>query len=259
MTDSALLKIRRATEHVKELNALFQKKRPFTYVLETNTKTGQRATFAKRNEAVIHRAAIICGDVVHNLRAALDHAYWEIVSPVAKTDKERRNLQFPFSETEARLDEAVKTRLADRVSPGFYQALLDLKPHGEPSGNQFLALIHKLDIIDKHKLLIPTGDYTRLSSEMLIKQVPDFPRGLVNCGFGQNYRDVGWNIPPMNRSQRRSAKIPESGLVEEELNVPVDIVFTVVDPVRFYPVIPTLHKLTDAADNTVRIMRNACS
>lgn len=257
MADSAALKIHRASEHINELNVLFQKMRPFTYVLETNTKTGQRATFAKRSETTIEKAAVICGDIVHNLRAALDHAYWEIVSPVATTDKERRNLQFPFSETEARLDEAVKTRLADRVSPTFYQALLDLKPHGEPGGNEFLALIHKLDIIDKHKLLVPTGDYTRLSSEMLIKQVPDFPRGLDNCGFGQNHRDVVWNIPPMNREERRSAKIPDSGILEQELNVPVDIVFTLEGSISLRPVIPTLHRLIDVADATVRIMRNA--
>jgi hypothetical protein len=257
MTDSADLKIHRATEHVNELNVLFQKQRPFSYVLETNTKTGQRATFAKRNESVIHRAAVICGDAIHNLRSSLDHAYWDIVSPFAITDQERRWLQFPFSETEARLDDSVKMRLADKVSPSFYQALLDLKPHGEPGGNEYLALIHKLDILDKHKLLIPTGDYTRISSEMLIKQVPDFPRGLVNCGFGQNNRDVGWNIPPMNRAQRRSALIPETGVLEKKLDVPVDIVFTVTGSVHFRPVIPTLHKLIDVARSTIRVMRNA--
>jgi hypothetical protein len=259
MTDSAMLKIHRATEHVNELNAMFQKKRPFTYVLETNIKTGQRATFARRNEAVINRAALICGDVVHNIRSALDHAYWEIVSPVATTDRERQNVQFPFCETEARLDEAIKTRLADKVSQAFYQALFDLKPHGESGGNEFLALIHRLDILDKHKLLIPTGDYTRLSSEMLIKQVPDFPSGfgIVNCIFGQSHRDVSWSIPPMNRGQRRSAKIPESGILEQELNVPVEIVFTVTGSDRFRPIIPTLHKLIDVAETTVSIMRNA--
>lgn len=257
MTDSAMLKIHRATEHVNELNALFQKKRPFTYVLETNTMTGQRATFAKRNEAVINLAALICGDVVHNLRSALDHAYWALVSPVATTDWERKNVQFPYSETGARLDDAVKKRFADRVSPTFYQALLDLKPHGEPEGNEFLALIHKFDILDKHKLLIPTGDYTRLSSETLIKQVPDFPRGLVNCGFGQNNRDVAWNILPMNRAQRRSSRIPESGILEQELNVPVDIVFTITGYVDHRPVIPTLHKLIDVASSTIQVIRNA--
>lgn len=257
MTDSAILKIDRATEHVTELKALFQKQRPFVYVLETDTKAGQRATFAKRNESVIHRAAVICGDAVHNLRSALDHAYWEIVSPFANTDKERRGLQFPFSETEVRLDEAIKTRLADRVSPSFYQFLLDLKPHCELGGNVYLSLIHKLDILDKHKLLIPTGDYTRLSSEILIKQVPDFPRGLVSCGFGQNNRDVAWNILSMNRTQRRAARIPNTGVLEQILDVPIDMVFTVTGYINHRPVIPTLHKLIDVASSTIQAMRNA--
>jgi hypothetical protein len=256
MTDSASLKIDRAKEHVTELHLLLQKQRPYTYVLETDTKAGQRATFAKRNESVIHRAAIICGDAVHNLRAALDHAYWEIVSPFATTDKERRGLQFPFSETGARVDEALKTRLADRVSPSFYKFLLDLKPHGELGGNEYLWLIHKFDILDKHKLLIPTGDYSRISSETLIKQVPDFPAGLINCGFGQNKRDVAWSIPIMNRAQRRAAQIPDTGVLEKILDVPVDLIFTGTGYVNHLPVIPTLYNLINVASSTIQAMRN---
>lgn len=257
MTDSASLKIDRASEHVNELNVLFQKQLPFTYVLETDTKAGQRATFAKRNESVIHRAAIICGDAVHNLRAALDHAYWEIVSPFVTTDREGKQVQFPFSETEARLDDAVTKRLANRVSPSFHKLLLDMKPYGELGGNEYLSLIHELDILDKHKLLIPTGDYTRISSEILIKQVPDFPRGLVNCGFGQNNRDVVWNIQPMNRAQRRAARIPGDGVLEQILDVPVEIVFKVTGYVNSPPVIQTLHKMINVTNSTIQAMRNA--
>lgn len=255
--DSANLKIHRASEHVLALEALFQKKRPFIYTLETNTKSGQRATFAKRNEAVIQSAALICGDIVHNLRSALDHAYWDIVSPVVTTENERRLLQFPFVETEARLVKTVKKRFADRVTPAFSQALLNLRPHGEPGGNELLYLIHKLDIIDKHKLLIPTGDYTRLSSAILVKQIPDFPRGLVNCEFGQNNKDVVWNIPYMNRAQRRAAKIPDSGVLEQELNVPVDIVFNLEAAGDVRLMIPTLHQLIDVTKASIFIMRKA--
>ena len=257
MLDSAALKVQRASEHIETLVSLFQKNRPFGYVLETNTKTCQRATYAKRNEAVIQKAALICGDVIHNLRSALDHAYWQIVSPVATSESERKAIQFPFSETEAQLAASVKRRLAHKVSPSFYQAILDLKPHGEASGNEFLALIHKFDILDKHKLLIPTGDYTRLSSEMLIRQVPDFPLNLINCSFGQNRRDIVWNIPPMNREQRRAAKTPDSGIIEKELNVSVDIVFTGEGATHSRPVVPTLLKLVDAASTTLSIIKKA--
>jgi hypothetical protein len=134
MNDNAILKVQRALEHISELNQLFQKKRPFTYILETNVKTGQRATFAKTNELVVDAAALICGDAIHNLRSALDHAYWEIVSPFASTDSERERLQFPFSKTAARLVRNVEQRLANKVSPSFFQAILDLKPHGEKGG-----------------------------------------------------------------------------------------------------------------------------
>ena len=73
MTDSAILKVDRAAKHVVDLNELFRKNRPFAYVIQTNTQTGERSTFAKHDETVINQAAVICGDVVHNLRTALDH------------------------------------------------------------------------------------------------------------------------------------------------------------------------------------------
>lgn len=108
MNDSGSLKIDQATKHIDSLNELFRKQRPFSYILETNTNTRERATFAKQDKANIDRAALICGDAIHNLITALDHAYWEIVSPVARNDAERKTIQFPFRETEARLKKAVE-------------------------------------------------------------------------------------------------------------------------------------------------------
>jgi hypothetical protein len=196
MPDGADLKIERAAKHVDELNELFREKRPFSYVLETNTQTGERATFAKKNETVIADAANIAADIVHNLRTSLDQAYWQIVSRVVVTPREQRAIQFPFSETAARLDEAVKNRLANRVSPAFFQCLIDLKPHGEAGGNELLYLIHSLDAVDKHRFPIPMGNYARISSAMIRQQVPDFPASIINVGFGQNRRDVAWRLPP---------------------------------------------------------------
>jgi hypothetical protein len=255
MTISAQLKIDRASKHIIELNELFSKERPFTYILETNTETGERATFAKKNETVIEAAAVICGDAIHNLRSALDHAYWDIVSPLVQ-EWELRNVQFPFSETAARLDVSIKNRLAERVSPTFFKALVDLKPHGELGGNELLYLIHQSDIFDRHKLFIPTGDYTRISSDMIVAQVPDFPfRGTM--GFGQNRRDVVWNVMPLTPAQRIMAGLGASPILEKELNVPVDIVFAVGAGPHSRPMIPTLHQLVDITSTTISVLRNA--
>jgi len=255
MNDSAILKIQRALEHINELDQLFENKRPFSYILETNVKTGHRATFARTNESVVQRVTLVCGDAVHNLRSALDHAYWEIVSPFAHTNRERKSLQFPFSETAAGLDKMVRSRLADKVSSSFFQAILDLKPHGEHDGHEHLYLLHKLDILDKHKLLIPTGDFTTLSREILVQQIPDFPMGITNCSFSQNYRDVVWKISPMSRAQRRAAKVPASGISEQIIDVPIDIVFTIPSSRR--SVLPTLRELADITRTTIEIMRSA--
>jgi hypothetical protein len=257
MVDSAYLKINRAAKHVTELSELFRKECPFSYILETNAMTGERATFAKKNEAVISCAAITCGDVIHNLRSALDHAYWEIVSPFAATEAERKKVQFPFSKTLAGLNETVKDRLADRVSPRFFKAFIDLKPYPEPGGNELLYLIESLDILDKHKLLIPTGDYTRLSGEIIRRQVPDFPINIGVNEFGNNKRDVGWSVPPGGIDQRQIGAIrsPTTHIFEKKLDVPVDIVLSVGTPGLHRPIIPTLNALVDVAKETIKILR----
>jgi hypothetical protein len=252
MSDGALLKIDRATKHISELSELFEKERPFTYVVETNTNTRRRSTFAKENKSVINRAALMCGDSIHNIRSALDHAYWSVVSPFATNDRERRSVQFPFSESAARLDESIKNRLANRASDTFFKALLALKPHGEAGGNELLYLIHRLDVVDKHMLLIPTADYKRITSFIIQKQVPDFPSGMFYGGFGQNGRDVEW---PMSPTQ----PIPIGALAvfEQELDVPVDVVFQTTETGDVRHVVPTLHQLVDVAKKTIHIMRSA--
>ena len=57
MMDSATLKIDRAAKHVTEINELFCKQHPFSYILETDARTRERATLSKENEPVIHAGA----------------------------------------------------------------------------------------------------------------------------------------------------------------------------------------------------------
>jgi hypothetical protein len=256
MPDSAMLKIDRAKKHARDLHELFRKNRPFSYILETNIKTGQRSTGAKRNEAVVEAASLIIGDIVHNLRSAIDHIYWEIVSPFANGPSELRRVQFPSSETEAKVCESIKHRLGDRAGERFFSAVKTLKPHGEAGGNELLYLLHELDIHDKHKLLIPTGDYTQLSDGIIRAQVPDFPVRSGNVIFGGNYRDVVWQGPRMNRHDRRAAHVSGDTL-EQELNIPVDIVFSVTPPRNLRPVVPTLEALVTVAEEAVKTMGDA--
>jgi len=249
--DSAYLKVKRAEKHHVELTNMFKKSQPFGYYLETNCKTGERATFAKRNEEVANEAAVIIGDVLHNLRAAIDHAYWNCTEKFAKSDGERRNIQFPITSTEMTFKDSVLPGLPSRVSQDFAQALASLKPYRD-GGNSLLCAIHDLDVIDKHKLLVPTGNFTKINSSMIQRLVPDFPSGLMNCGFGNNYRDVAWQVKPMTWTQRRKAKIPPSNIIEQKLDIPVEIVIGDINPTK--PAIQILQELIDITKSTIQTL-----
>jgi hypothetical protein len=58
MTDGPSLKIERATKYINQRDAPLCEERPFSYVLEGNANTGHRATYAKKNEAVVQQASL---------------------------------------------------------------------------------------------------------------------------------------------------------------------------------------------------------
>jgi hypothetical protein len=257
MTDSAALKIDRAEKHVAELTKLFSETPPFSFVVRTNTATGDRSVGSRENKAIVDGAAGICGDAIHNLRSALDHAYWEIVSPTASKEEEKQ-VQFPFRETKPRFDKAVTEGFPNRVSPKFRDAMLGLRAYKEAGGNKTLYLIHEFDILDKHKLLIPTSDYTKFSSDMLRKQVPDFPANLTtNIATSGGLAGVGWRNKGVPRDQLGKPVPPTLNQFERELELPVHIVFRV--DLDLYLVIPTLSELIKVTRDTLKIIRDAAS
>jgi hypothetical protein len=265
MADSALLKIDRAAKHIDEINKLISEMRPFGYVIKTNTKTGDRSAFPKKNEPAIDAMAVIVGDVVHNLRSALDHAYWTIV---CGTERERffsifpRRLkvprdsavQFPFAKEANTLDGSIRQRFAHYVGTGFYCALRRLKPHGPPGGNDLLYLIHEMNIVDKHKLLIPTGDYTKGLTAMIRQVAPDFPYGMDGVGwFNATFNWTNRNTLPDD--QLGLAQPSQPHIFERELDIPVGIILHIGTEGPLRPLIPTLHTMVDTARQTISIIR----
>ena len=250
MSDSASLKINRAKERVQELSAFLKKNRPFVYVHQEDYQTGNASTFAKRNETLTDQVALICGDIIQNLRTALDHAYWDIVSHVAPNKRAAKAIQFPFSETEARLEEAVKNRLAHKVSGKFFDAIMTLKPHGENGGNELLYAIDRLNVAEKHRELTPIGDYTQIDSAMIQRQVPGFPH-IGSATFGMNGRDVVWPVcRPLGVLGR---------VIERELDVPVAIVLPIGSTGESTSAVSFLNRLIDTAHQTVTDIRDAAN
>jgi hypothetical protein len=249
-------KVERARELTSEIGEFITKTPPYTYCLETDTSSGQRATFAKKNINALDKVVIRCGDVFHNLRSALDHAYYESVS-LFIPESSYGALQFPFSKSEEKLEATIKSRLAHKVSDDFVAVIHSVKPFSGDDGNVLLNLIHEINIIDKHKLPIPTGDFTKISSHQLFHQIPDFPQGLTDCAFGQNGRDVVWRGKFFDVKTLGDVVAPTNNLYHKRLNVPVGLNFSLPEVNYFHPVMDTLECMANEVERILSLMANA--
>src|SRR4051794_29915788 len=120
-----------------------------------------------------------------------------------------------------------------------------LRPHGEEGGNRILYMLHALDIPDKHSAFVPTADCTAVSADRIRELVPDFPApfsGLMS--FSGNGRDVGWACRKLNMDEWIILRVPPSGILKQEVNIPVDVAFKAGGYPDPMPVVQTLHQFT---------------
>lgn len=251
--DRVLSRVTHATENIIKLELLIQESPPFSYYLETDLLTGKRATFVKCNEAVADKIAFTASDIIHTLRAALDNAYWAIVAPFSQNDSEKRRIQFPFCEKKDDLENELKKRLADRVGQKFCDSLVNLKPFQKDGGDQFLGLVHWMNVEDKHRELIPIAEFKTISSEQMQELIPDFPPGFKNVSLGQNYRDVTWYNPTVIQK----VVPPFATRIETRVDVQIEAIFSFSKPPYRGMVIATLNEMVSATRKAIEAIRGA--
>jgi hypothetical protein len=147
-------KIQRARKHLAELEAeiaAFLANNPAKFNVEVVEINGARTIqFNTHISGTPELIGAIVGDVVHNLRTALDLTACEMVRVAQESDN---GVYFPFSESADQLDDMIHRRHFDRAGADAVALLKSLKPYR--NGNIALRLIHDLDIHDKHRALIP--------------------------------------------------------------------------------------------------------
>jgi hypothetical protein len=147
---ASFTKINRAKKHILELEgeiSAFIASGPATFEA-TTTSIG--FTVQTNILGVPEAIGAIVGDVIHNLRSALDLGACELVRAAGKNTKD---VYFPFSETAEGLDGMIAKRNFGRAGESAVALLQSLKPY--KNGNTALRVIHDLDVEDKHRALIP--------------------------------------------------------------------------------------------------------
>jgi hypothetical protein len=150
-----LRKIERANHHIHDLRervneylreALFQIK------IRNTSSPEKRWVYTEEKNPIPPDVALITGDVVHNLRSALDHICWGMVVPIVT---KKGSVGFPFVETQDKLEDAIKARQMNLAPKRVIEELRSLEPY--PDGNKFLHAVHSMNNVDKHRNILVVG------------------------------------------------------------------------------------------------------
>ena len=125
-------------------------------------------------ERITNELALTTGDAIHNLKTALDYAWLGALERVTKSGNDHR--KFPIADSLEKLNAMVKGAKVESLSPELFKCLMEeIRSHAD--GNYELWAIHRLDIADKHKLVLPVMNNVGVEGLSV-----RFPTGEVRTG-----------------------------------------------------------------------------
>ena len=159
-------KIDRAKQHMIELKDEIQSffaTRPYGIGAKRNPQTGQLIYYITNAKNVPDKVALISGDIIQNLRSALDYLVYELFILETGVKTSGRHIYFPI-EKDAKTYEKEKYRKTAGISQKSIKLIDAIKPY--KGGNDSLWRIHELNNIDKHRLLITVGSSFGIKDEL---------------------------------------------------------------------------------------------
>lgn len=262
MFDSAKLKIERAKHHIRDLNGqvdAYSAQRPLGIFHSFDSKASQVTYEVKAKIPMPDEIPLILGDAIHNLRSALDLLIYEMVGDKCETDRQRKQVQFPFSKSAQILDATIKAKQVHLAGEKVVQKIKGLKPY--PGGNEMLYGIHALDVTDKHKLIIPISGNAGLASTDLIKAMPEMPvdskEGVtLILAEGVQFK---FNVPrPQgSRRARRAARSTTTPEKETDFKPTSSVCFGEDQPFPMQPVIAILDALAKETEHVIDVISDA--
>ena len=201
----ARLKVQRANKHIADLEtAISVLKENYTAIVVQNIDTGHQDLIHAIPDfaGAADEMALIAGDAIHNLKTALDFAWMSTLRkhvPIANLDCAK----FPVYPSRRELESALNgVPINARSNSALFELLVsDIQPF-EGGHNGVIYVLHKLDICDKHLLLL--GLVPLAGIDGIRVQRPD---GETVRGFG----GATQNLPPYVIPFDGNIRIKEKG------------------------------------------------
>jgi len=201
--DALLVKVDRAYKHIIELNAetlrFLGEGGPYNTIFEDDPNTLQRTYYLRIRKETPSQFSAMIGDIAQNLRSSLDHIAWPLVKSSPMTPKaEDRNIYFPIFKT-AQQYQAEKMRKISGMTAAAIQAIDRIEPYYRPTGDPssgigngaHLYILHEINKLDKHRLLVPIWGST-VSHTIPRSKLAELPEGLrATLGNGEIFLAAG--------------------------------------------------------------------
>jgi hypothetical protein len=257
------LKVERAKCHItdlKEMLRAFFAENSYRIVTDRDTQTGENVFRVIREKPMPAKASAILGDIVHNLRAALDH----LISDLVRANGRRPNgsNEFPIQQKAKNFKTHPTAKIAG-VSAKAERLITRLKPY--EAGNPSLWKLHMLDVLDKHAGIIPVAAAT-----LQIRAAPAIPRlfrapdGAVTFGGLPGWEPVmTWGgVPDSFRSvllTKENVEVYRSApALQENVQVALTIAFGQGQICEGEPVVETLERYADLVERILSVFERHC-
>ncbi|PZU05997.1 hypothetical protein [Sphingomonas sp.] len=226
----AIAKVAHANRHIaafaQEAGRYFAK-RPYQVVQTPHTDTGEPGYYLyERLGFPDRRLALFIGDALHNLRSALDHL--ACACAIAQGESPDHT-QFPILLKETGLEQKLRKDLV-KAGPVAIDLVGALAP--TPLGNPMLAALHELDIIDKHRLILPVACTMDVA---------------IQVGVFEGLPVVtarGGTAPPERTSCFVPAPKGYEACIAHDFSFTGDVVFPAGTPLAGQPCVETLYELS---------------
>ncbi len=253
----AKAKVERAKQHIRDLNTeirAFLDGQPYTISTKNDLQTRKLIYYVADVRSVPLSIAAITGDVIQNLRSALDHLAYELVVVGTGSAGPHTRVYFPIfssaSKYEAGEDAHTKGMRKDAID-----AIDAVKPYN--GGNDTLWKLHELNRIDKHRLLLTAGSH--FQSVDLGAYLSQQFRSMT----GRDYPTLSVFVRPADRMfpLKTGDELfidPPGAEVNKEMKFTFEVAINEPTIVESQPIIETVHQMADLVDNLIPIFEPLC-
>jgi len=156
---SCSFKVDRADYHFQVLKdeiLAWNQSNPYSLERKRNSNGSRHSlVISAINPPPVDRWSLLIGDLIHNLRSALDHLVYALAIRNDLKLEEIRNLQFPICDTPHGFKRQIGRNRLKGIAHAVRAQIECFQPYLRDRGKteRLLALLRDLDDIDKHRLL----------------------------------------------------------------------------------------------------------